>query len=283
MGGVRVERFFDARNLLVRAGKFLGEREAEHNLILGLAERLSHEPRPYGHDAHLAVVESGGEVVSAALQTPPHNLGLSEIDDGRAVAAIAAHARAHDAALPGALGPKRAVAQFAEEWRRLTGSSAELALAERIYRAASVIPIRGVQGVMRPYAPADRRLVLDWLSAFVTEAMPHMPLADPMGILERHLAEPEGRIVLWEDGGPVSLAAAGGPMPNGIRVDPVYTPPIRRGRGYASALVAGLTESLLVERQFCFLFTDLSNPTSNSIYQHVGYEPVTDVDQWSFA
>jgi hypothetical protein len=90
--------------------------------------------------------------------------------------------------------------------------------------------------------------------------------------------------VLWEDGEPVSLAAAGGPTPNGIRIGPVYTPPELRGRGYASALVAELTRVQLEGgRRFCFLFTDLANPTSNRIYQRVGYEPVTDVDQWSFA
>jgi predicted GNAT family acetyltransferase len=56
-----------------------------------------------------------------------------------------------------------------------------------------------------------------------------------------------------------------------------------RGRGYASALVASLTERLLAGgRRFCFLFTDLSNPTSNKIYQRIGYEPVADVDEYRF-
>ena len=35
-------------------------------------------------------------------------------------------------------------------------------------------------------------------------------------------------------------------------------------------------------RRFVFLFTDLSNPTSNRIYQAIGYEPVADVDQYHF-
>ena len=90
-------------------------------------------------------------------------------------------------------------------------------------------------------------------------------------------------LVLWDDDGPVSLAGYGAPTPNGIRVGPVYTPPELRGRGYASALTAGLTERLLAEgRLFCFLFTNLANPTSNSIYQQVGYRPVTDVTVWRF-
>lgn len=106
--------------------------------------------------------------------------------------------------------------------------------------------------------------------------------------LDRRLAEAHGGVMLWEDAlpertEPVSLAAFGGATPNGIRIGPVYTPPDRRGRGYASALTAELTASLLAGgRRFCFLFTNLANPTSNSIYQQVGYRPVTDVDQWLF-
>jgi predicted GNAT family acetyltransferase len=57
----------------------------------------------------------------------------------------------------------------------------------------------------------------------------------------------------------------------------VYTPPGRRGRGYATALVAALSAELLAAgRRFCFLYTDLANPTSNRIYQRIGYERVCD-------
>jgi predicted GNAT family acetyltransferase len=63
----------------------------------------------------------------------------------------------------------------------------------------------------------------------------------------------------------------------------VYTPPELRGRGYASALTAALTEQLLQRRRFCYLYTDLANPTSNSIYRRIGYRPVTDITLWRFA
>ncbi len=94
-----------------------------------------------------------------------------------------------------------------------------------------------------------------------------------------------GRVAyLWEDAGEVvALAGAAGPTPRGIRIGPVYTPPDRRGRGYASNLVAEVSRrQLAAGRSFCFLFTDLANPTSNHIYQTIGYEPVVDVDQYRF-
>src|SRR5438093_1092376 len=92
-----------------------------------------------------------------------------------------------------------------------------------------------------------------------------------------------GRLRLWEDGVVVSMAGASGPTPNGIRVGAVYTPPDKRRRGYASALVAALSqEQLDTGKKFCFLYTDLANPTSNKIYQDVGYEPVCDIDEYIF-
>ena len=93
--------------------------------------------------------------------------------------------------------------------------------------------------------------------------------------LEHRLAAPGNGIALWEDGGePVSLAGFGSPTPNGIRIGPVYTPPQLRGRGYASALTAHVSQAQLdAGRAFCFLYTDLANPTSNKIYVDIGYFP----------
>jgi predicted GNAT family acetyltransferase len=68
-----------------------------------------------------------------------------------------------------------------------------------------------------------------------------------------------------------------------MRIGPVYTPPALRKRGYASALTAALSQELLDSgRKFCFLFTDLANPTSNRIYQQIGYQAVCDVDEYRF-
>ena len=84
-------------------------------------------------------------------------------------------------------------------------------------------------------------------------------------------------------GGDGATGIVGGRTPNGTRVGPVYTPPEHRGHGYASALVAAASQAQLDEGiQFCFLFTDLANPTANHIYQAIGYEPVSDIDVYVF-
>jgi predicted GNAT family acetyltransferase len=282
---VQLSRPADADSFLARAGDFLLEREAEHNLILGLAGRLRERPRFYGDHPYFAVLEDGGgRVVGAALRTPPHNLVVSEIDDMDALEPLAADARATYATLPGVLGPKAVAAEFARLWQAATGAAGRVAVAERIYRAAQASPPEGVPGRLRAYADADYPLVLDWFAAFFAEAAAHVVVEGPRAILDRRLDDPDCGLVLWDDGGAVSLAGYGSPTASGIRSGPVYTPPGLRGRGYASALVGGLTRDLLGGgSRFCFLYTDLANPTSNSIYRKVGYEPVSDVDEWAFA
>ncbi|GAC1375090.1 MAG: hypothetical protein NVSMB32_18100 [Actinomycetota bacterium] len=88
---------------------------------------------------------------------------------------------------------------------------------------------------------------------------------------------------LWDNAGPVSMAATGGPTPHGGRVYAVYTPPEHRGRGYASACVAAVSQHMLNRGlRYCFLFTDLANPIANHIYQEIGYRPVAPFDWYRF-
>ena len=137
---------------------------------------------------------------------------------------------------------------------------------------------------MRVARPEDRRLVADWIESFHDEASIGNPRQDYETMADRWIRRLGRTVYLWEDEGrPVSLTGVGGPTPNGIRVGPVYTPPSARGRGYASNLVAQASQLQLdAGRTFVFLFTDLANPTSNKIYQAIGYEPVIDVDEWEF-
>lgn len=273
---LRVDRHGDVLDFLTRVGDYLGAREAEHNLLLGIASTLRDAPEVYDEAPPvLASVSADGAVVAVALQTPPHNLILSEVEDLAAIDALAEGLGGEE--LPGVVGPPGAVQRFAERWSERTGDGWEVQLEERIFRLQRVIAPLPAPGEMRPATLADRDLVVDWIVAFGEEALPEVDAARVAASVDDSLAGIGRRIFLWQDGEPVSLAGAGGETPHGIRIGPVYTPPSLRGRGYASALTAAVTQAMLDEgRRFCFLYTDLANRTSNKIYQAIGYEPVTD-------
>jgi predicted GNAT family acetyltransferase len=185
--------------------------------------------------------------------------------------------------LPGVLGPVEQVRAFVEARAALGGPPAALEISERIYRLTDVQPAASMSGRARPATLADRDLVIAWLEAFRREAFGE---ADPVSVVadaDRWLAGRGRSLHLWDDGDVVSLAGTGGRTPNGTRIGPVYTPPDARRRGYASALVAAISQEALDGGcRFCFLFTDQANPTANHIYQAIGYAPVRDVEAYTF-
>ena len=221
------------------------------------------------------------------MRTPPYNLVLSEIDDAAFVEAVVPDLAGHPAGLelPGVMGPEPGIEVFASAWSAWTGRPARRSMGERISRLERVRSVARPAGAMRAAVEQDRALLAAWLTAFALEAVPDEPPPETDPAIDRYLGGGSLRgLRLWEDGGSVvSLACFGGPTPNGSRVGPVYTPPELRKRGYATALVADLSaERLASGRRFCFLFTDLANPTSNHIYQEIGYEPVRDVAVYRF-
>lgn len=284
---MQLSRYTDAASFYQRAEPFLLAHEAEHNLQLGICTTLLRQPDVYPLPPYLGVVEEDGEVIAVALRTPPFNLVLSLIpraDRGPEVLGLLAPDVAVDHPdLPGVLGPSAWSEAFAGLWQAQTGQAYRQSMRERIYALTVVRPPAGVSGRMRRATEADRALLERWLAAFADEALGGDEPMDPQEWVTRALASPLRTVCLWDDGQPVSLACAGNPTPNGIRVGPVYTPPELRGRGYASACVAELSQQQLDGgRRFCFLFTDLANPTSNHIYQTIGYEPVSDVALYRF-
>ena len=274
---------------LERVSSFLCERETENCVPLGIVVALQVEQR----DAHLVLAESAGRVVGAAVLTPPGDLLLAAGSDDSFPVALVRELAQRGLALPGVHGSPDLAAAFADTW---VGHQARAGrppltvsrvMATRIYRLRAVLPASGVPGSLRAAADADRSLLIDWLDAFSREALGETDRAMAEELADRFLRGPawSRALWLWEVAGQaVSMAGIAGPTPHGIRVNAVFTPPEHRARGYASACVAALSQLQLdTGRQFCALFTDLANPTSNAIYRAIGYEPVADVDRYAFS
>jgi predicted GNAT family acetyltransferase len=177
------------------------------------------------------------------------------------------------AALPeliGASGAIEAVVAVADGADRPVAQRLE----QRLFRIDRLVEPRGVPGRAVLAGVAERDLLLRFGaafeaeiggSAFVTEAW--------VGRVMRG----EDRALLWEDEGRFVSVAGRRPVAAGsARIGPVYTSPSCRGRGYAAAVTAAATRDILGEGAVPVLFTDLANPTSNGVYQRLGYYPVAD-------
>ena len=183
------------------------------------------------------------------------------------------------------VGPSNDAERLAAEWVDLKRCGSELVMNQRVYKLTTVAAPAGIPGCARLMNDGDVELIEVWMVGFYQDAIPwEMPSAEEVAasVLARI---PAGLTYLWEmDGKPVAMTALSRPTRRGFTVNAVYTPPEYRKRGYASALVAAVSsEGLNRGKEFCVLYTDLSNPTSNSIYQKIGYKPVCDSRHYRFS
>jgi predicted GNAT family acetyltransferase len=257
-----------------------------HNVFLTIleAKQLGRTPAS-GGDQWIRAVDERGDVVGAAMQTPPHELLLGEVTEpvARAIADFAAEQ------LPpvtGAVATTEVSGWFAHRYAEAAGTPVHARNSSRIFRldAEPTLPF-DVPGAAREATAADRDLLIAWADAFAAEAEPVRARVDNSRPVDGRLLLGGGLLWLWEDGDdPVAMAWITPPVAGMARINAVYTPPDRRGRGYASGCVAAASRHAQTAlSSTCMLYTDLANPTSNKIYQALGYRAVADVQEWVFS
>jgi predicted GNAT family acetyltransferase len=277
---MQLHRFENIQAFYDRTQNYLLHYEAEHNLLLGISDSLLNYPDHYSNPPYLITVEQEGEVVAIAMRTLPHKLLLSKVQDFAALKLIVQDVYRTQKDIPGVSGLVSESKVFIEEWRSLTQQPYELAMAMRIHQLTAVQPLAPVSGKLRPATQDDRSLLVKWYNAFLDEVMVLLG-EDAEQSVDSSLKRQT--IYVWEDSIPVSFACGGRSGPQTGRIGPVYTPPEYRRKGYATACVATLSQHLLEQGcHRCFLFTDLANPTSNHIYQTIGYQPMCDWSDYSF-
>lgn len=221
--------------------------------------------------------DADGAVVAAFMHTPPHALhvGWATQEQARQLAGQLAQ-KTYEAG--GVGGDKKAAAAFAQEWVSVRGGQAVTRMELGVFDLpAEAQLIFAVTGHARPAQAGDLDLVDGWMQSFRTEVEP-----DGAGPATRRgpslaPAVDDGRVLLWQkEGCAVSMAYASPPNGGVVRISGVWTPVDHRRHGYASAVVAGLSRLQAAAGHRCLLYTDLANPTSNAIYQAIGYRRVGD-------
>jgi predicted GNAT family acetyltransferase len=259
------------------AGEFLRSRPVHHTIQLTTLESLrARGALAFGDVAPLFGWwrPAAAQVSAVLLHTPPYPLLLTELP-GQSAGALAEALAARGRQLPGVNAQQADAAAFAAAWSRLTGAGAQEFRRTRLFRLGQLrVPVPSPRGAARVATTADRDLIESWFDAFTKEVA---DLAGPSrGTVDDRLSY--GGLTLWEaDGMAVSLAGVSRPTAGVARVAPVYTPPDHRGLGYGGAITAAVSQAALDAGAVqVVLFTDLANPTSNALYQRLGYRPVED-------
>ena len=274
------------------AGGALAEQPVLSTVVAGVAERIRAGRAagiawPAGVPCWFAAVLDGDEVVGTAMRTatfgghPAYLLPMPE----EAVHVLARALLDRDEAVLGANGALPAVRIFCEDMAAATGRRTRVGQQTRLFELGDLVEPRPVPGRLRPARITEQDLVGSWYDAFMADAdeqagrepgeSPHESPSDEE--LARRIEG--GRVFVWadEEDIPVDLTVASLPAFGVSRIGPVYTPREQRGRGYATAAVHAVSKLLVDSGERPCLFTDQANPTSNRIYEAIGYRPLVDM------
>lgn len=228
----------------------------------------------------MATISDANGIQLTAIMTPPHNITLYATDNiinPKAIKCLIDGLKDHE--IPGVTTEKTLAEYFAEEYIARKGLTFKTTMSQRIYELTAVNPDIKQFGVVRLLDEKDMYFFPYWAEAFnAANSYGKTEMSIPQDAESyRYRLSTKKLYVLEDNGIPVSMAGYTREMQTAIGVAFVYTPPYYRGKGYATSCVAQISQVAL-DKGFtkCVLYTDLLNPTSNSIYQKIGYVPICD-------
>jgi GNAT superfamily N-acetyltransferase len=219
--------------------------------------------------------ESPGNVNGAFLQTPPFPVLTANLPTGSAESLIETLiSKGRKPAAVNLAGSDEA--EFVDAWANATGTNGAVHMRSRLFRLTGLTPPDPLPpGAARVASQSDFDLLVNWSIAFSAETGAVSP-ENPGFMVDDKLSH--GGLMLWEvESMPVAMAGLTRNVAGVVRVASVYTPPEQRRRGYGGAVTTAASQTALdYGADEVVLFTDQANPTSNALYQRLGYRPIED-------
>ena len=259
---------------------FLKRDEARHNVLLGVIDTLTQRPDVFKEYYLAAFKDASGRVTGVVWMTPPYAFGMTDLNEDQIKLAVD-YAKTINPLPSSIFGTDSTAEAFKDLWIKETNKTVTSKMAMRMFEAKEVIEPKPVPGAWRLAALNDLPTVAEWTYQYSIDV--HEPLTKDQAKTNAEQAIHALARFIWEiDNVPVTMSGCIDASPTSSRIAWVFTPKNFRGRGYASNLVARITDARLKKGMRVFLYTDLANPTSNKIYQDIGYKPLCDSIRYSF-
>lgn len=270
-------QYGDAEKFAKVAEPIIAKNEDVFSLFFGVLQAIKagRYENPF-----MAAVTEGEEVLALLQMTPPHPLNLVIVDESRkdeSINFIIRELRETSVPVPSVISVKQWAISFANSWEKQTGETQKLLMDQGLYRLDEVEEkLEMSPGSWRFATDADAPLIEKWFAQFEEDTnLDRTPLEI---IKEKVAVFLEAReVFLWVDEEKVvSMMKKSRPTKNSVTVSFVFTPKEERKKGYARTMVAQGSKELLKDYEFCVLYTDMLNPTSNKIYKEIGYKHIAD-------
>ncbi|MDD3958200.1 MAG: GNAT family N-acetyltransferase [Candidatus Izemoplasmatales bacterium] len=269
---MKITPYLSARLMLEDCESFLLENKYMNNLMLGILHRIKDDEVTYG-DLYLKV-EDGTHALVLCMSGLYLILYANSVADAIYEAAVN-YLIDHKVEFPGIVGPVDMCEAFKMAYTKITHKTMRVHMNQRIYVNTTLIKASRLKGDIEMPRNADRPILKQWMSDFYI-MVGEKPSEDIVEKKLMDIIDHQSLFVYRHHGEIVTMAGFSRPFKQTVSLAYVYTPEKHRGKGFATHCVERLTEWLLARYEGVTLYTDLSNPVSNNIYQKIGYRPVGD-------
>lgn len=279
---MKIKSFENINDFLRITEELLLQNESFYNLKLGLSGAIQNKNIEVTNPMYFALFNNE-VLVGCALRTHADKpLAISKMPKA-ATERLIKSLTEQKIALGGVIGEVETANYFKDIWLKEHPLTCKLNIHLGIYETKEIITPKEKAEIM--LATQDQRsVVFEFVKGFSIDCFPAREHKDEEieKICTRHINNKSLYLLKNNQGEIVSMAANTRGSENGGTISLVYTPPKLRGKGYGSLVTAKVSEIVLKEKKFTNLFTDLTNPTSNSIYQKIGYKMIGENIHYDF-
>jgi len=268
-----------ASNFLRENENYLLQNESQNNLMLGLVDSIVRSRIPSDRPLFYTI-EENGVICGQAIRTDPNRALIISSMGELAISSLVRKLKEEGIALKSAVGPIDTIKVFSSKWR----AKSSIGMHQGIYELRKVIHPNYEGGQLILAKDEHFDLINRYCYNFIRDCFPNDNREGEAAEAAKRFIQNKN-LFLWcdQNGRFVSMAANNRESKNGATISWVYTPSEYRNQGYGSKVVASLSQHLMDNgKELCNLFTDLLNPTSNSIYQKIGYQMIGETIHFNF-
>ena len=273
---MKLAKHNNINDFLLKNETLLLERESFHNLILGLAYSIRDKKIEVTGPLYYSILNESNQVIASALRSNDDRPFIVTEMSPDAVDLLIKDLSKSKTSLKAVVGEEVTATYFRDQWTNLNKLNFKINIHLGVYECFKVILPKVILGDLIEATIEHKTILMEYIAGFQRDCFPQGPIAleNVEKLMKRHL-DNRSIYLLLKDKEIVSMAANTRSTLNGGTISLVYTPPSLRGKGYASSVVALLASKVMNDgKKFASLFTDLTNPTSNSIYQKIGFNKI---------
>lgn len=282
---IRIIQHQEIQSFLDYNEELLLKNESFHNSMLGLAYSIRERPLEENVvPLYYSIIENDKVVAAGIRSIKERPFIISEMNT-HSLDLLIQELISKNIELKAIVGEEKSTTYFKDQWIKIKGIDASLNLKLGVYECKKVIPPSVMKGELIQASEEHRKIVREYIKEFSIDCFPDTPSNDERdeALVNRHLLNGSLYLLKNLNNELVTMAANTRSTLNGGTISLVYTPPHFRGSGYGSNAVALLSEKIISNgKKFTNLYTDLKNPTSNSIYQKIGYVMIGQHIHWDF-